>query len=119
MTAARRYKDVIAAVTQGLDEQAGRDAARVAELRHLAHELDTRLTEASDRHLLTRIGAELAWEDALEVLWIESWMEMRPYPKPDRLVKPGDLAALNLEVEERAAALRAVVQRRRLGLPGR
>jgi hypothetical protein len=46
-------------------------------------------------------------------------MEMRPYPKPDRLVKPGDLAALNLEVEERAAALRAVVQRRRLGLLGR
>jgi hypothetical protein len=118
VTAAREYKDVIARVTAGLDAQSERNAERVAELRRLVDERSRVLDEAGDRHILTRIGAELAWEEALAALWVESWIEMRPYPRPDRLAEPGDAAALNVRVEEAAAALRAEVQKRRIRLPG-
>ncbi len=118
MTAARDYRDVIAAVSAGLDAQSERNAERVAELRRLVDERGRLLDEAADRHVLVRIGAELAWEDALQALWVESWIDMRPYPRPDRLAKPGDLAALTVRVEEAAAALRAEVQKRRIRMPG-
>jgi hypothetical protein len=118
MTAAREYKDVIAAVTAGLDAASERNTQRVAELRRIVDERNRLLDEAADRHILIRIGAELAWEEALEALWVESWMDMRPYPRPDRLAAPGDLAALAARVEEAAAALRAEVQKRRIRMPG-
>jgi hypothetical protein len=118
MTAAREYKDVIAAVTAGLDAESERNTQRVAELRRIVDERSRLLDEAADRHILIRIGAELAWEEALKALWVESWMDMRPYPRPDRLAKPGDLAALAVRVEEAAAALRAEVQKRRIRMPG-
>jgi hypothetical protein len=119
MSAAREYKDVIAEVTAGLDSESERNAERVAELRRIVDERSRLLDEAADRHILIRIGAELAWEDALEALWVESWMDMRPYPRPDRFAKPGDLATLAVRVEEAAAALRAEVQKRRIRMPGR
>ena len=118
MTAARDYKDVIAAVSAGLDDRSERNAERVAVLRRLVDERGRELDAAADRHVLVRIGAELAWEDALEALWVESWIAMRPYPRPDRLSKAGDLAALMLRVEEAAAVLRAQVAKRRIRLPG-
>ncbi|MDT7710925.1 MAG: hypothetical protein QOG20_6532 [Pseudonocardiales bacterium] len=118
MSAADDYKAVIAAVTDGLDADADRNTARIKELRGLMVDRGKALREASDRHTLTRLVAELAWESALEVLWVETWIQMRPFPRPDRLAKAADLAAHNLAVEERAAELRAAVQRRRLGLPG-
>lgn len=119
MSAARDYRDVIDSVTAGLDAESRRNAERVAELRRLVDERSRVLDAAAERHVLTRIGAELAWEDALEVLWVESWIDMRPYPRPDRLVKAGNLAVLIVRVEEAAAALRAEVQKRRIRLPGR
>jgi hypothetical protein len=113
VTPAQDYKKVITEVTKGLDAEAGRNAERVAELKRLVDERSRLLDEAADRHILTRIGAELAWEDALAALWVESWIKMRPYPRPDPFAKPGDLAALTVRVEEAAAALRAAVKKRR------
>ena len=68
---------------------------------------------ASDQHVVARVGNVLAWEDALEILWVESWMAMKPFPKPDRLAK-GDPAELVTRVEARVAELRSLVQRRGL-----
>ncbi len=118
MSAARDYKRVIRSVTGGLDAQSERNAERVADLRRIVDERGRLLDDAADRHVLVRIGAELAWEDALAALWVESWMDMRPYPGPDRSAEPGDLATLAVRVEEAAAALRAEVQKRRIRMPG-
>ena len=81
------------------------------QLRRLATELGKELTAASDQHVVARIGNLMAWEDALEILWVESWVTMRPFPKPDRLAK-GDPAVLVAQVEARVADLRAAVRRR-------
>ncbi len=123
MTAARAYKDVIASVTAGLEAGADRNAERVAELRRSVESLHKELREASDRHIITRLTGELAWDNALDVLWGETWMTMRPFPAPRPLAKASDitvaaLTALNLAVEERSAALRDAVQGRRLRRAG-
>jgi hypothetical protein len=112
-SAARRYKEVIAALTAGFDGDAARNAGRVEQLRERVAELGRELTAASDLHVVARVGNLLAWEDALEILWVESWMTMRPFPRPDRLAK-GDAAVLVARVEARVADLRAAVQRRGL-----
>ncbi|MDT7553103.1 MAG: hypothetical protein QOI16_1639 [Pseudonocardiales bacterium] len=115
-SAAKRYKDVIAELTAGFDGDAARSAGRVAQLKERVAELGRDLKAASDHRVVTRVGNVLAWEDALEILWVESWMTMRPFPKPDRLAK-GDPAVLVSRVEARVADLRMQVQRR--GLFGR
>jgi hypothetical protein len=84
-TAAKRYKDEIAELTAGFEGDAARSATRVAQLRQRVAELGKELKAASEQRVIARLGNVLAWEDALEILWVESWMTMRPFPKPDRL----------------------------------
>ena len=114
MTPAREYKARIAELTAGFDDDAERNAKRVAELKMEVAELGKELKAASDQRVVARIGNVMAWEDALEILWVESsWMKMRPFPKPDRFAK-GEPAALVIRVEACVTELRALVQRRRL-----
>ena len=119
MEPARAYRDVIAKVTRGLDNRATRNAARIEQLESRVAELDAALRQAGDRHVLTRIGAELAWEDALDVLWNQPWITMRPFPRPSPWAKASELAAHTLAMRERAAELRAAVTQRGLRPPGR
>lgn len=111
--AAQRYRDVISALTAGFDGDATRNQDRVAALKQRSTELGRELEAASEQHVVARVGNLLAWEDALEILWVESWMVMRPFPKPDKLAK-GDPPELVTQVEARVAELRALVQRRGL-----
>jgi hypothetical protein len=114
VTAAREYKARIAELTAGFDDDAERNAKRVKQLEEEVVELGKELKAASDQRVVARIGNVMAWEDALEILWVESsWMKMHPFPKPDRFAK-GDPAELVTQVETRIAELRALVQRRRL-----
>lgn len=114
MTAAHEYKARIAELTAGFDDDAERNAKRVKQLEEEVTELGKELKAASDQRVVARIGNVMAWEDALEILWVESsWMKMRPFPKPDRFAK-GEPAALVIRVEACVAELRALVQRRRL-----
>jgi hypothetical protein len=112
-SAAQEYKDVIARRTAGFDEDAAGNTDRVAQLKDLVSELGRELRAASDQHILARAGNLLAWEQTLEILWVESWMTMRPFPKRDRFAK-GDPVELIARVEARVADLRAEVQRRGL-----
>jgi hypothetical protein len=113
VTPAREYKARIAELTAGFDDDAERNAKRVAELKVEVAELGRELKAASDQRVVARIGNVMAWEDALEILWVESsWMKMHPFPKPDGLAK-GDPPELVARVEACVAELRALVQRRR------
>lgn len=112
-TAASAYKKVIAGITAGMDAEADRNADRVRELRVRVAELGRELVAAADRVLLVRIVAELAWEEALAALWVESWMTMRPFPRPDRMVKPGAAVDLGAEIERCRDELLVAVRGRR------
>ncbi len=38
----------------------------------------------------------------MESLWSESWMTLRPLPRPDPMATPGDLDYLDAVVEQRS-----------------
>ncbi|MGI9001081.1 MAG: hypothetical protein ACR2GH_05385 [Pseudonocardia sp.] len=122
MTAAREYKDVTAGLTAAADALRERDRECAAALSRRLAQIEDDMLRTGERAALTRFGVELHWEAALDVLWVESWMELRPRPGPDPHVDPADLAdlaALDVEVEQRAAELQEAVRRRRFGLPRR
>lgn len=119
MTPADEYKAVIAALTEGFDGDVARGTERVALLRKEVAQLGRQLVEASEQRTVARIGNVLAWEDALEILWVEQWMTLRPFPGPDPDADPDSGAEAIAEVEARVAELRSRVQRRGLRLPGR
>jgi hypothetical protein len=119
VSAARAYKEVVADITAATDALRERDRERAAVLARELVRLDEEMLRAGERAALTRLGVELHWEAALEALWVESWMKLRPRPGPDPRADPTDLAAYDADVERRSAELQEAVRRRRFGLPRR
>jgi hypothetical protein len=115
MDAARHYKARIVEATRGLEERAEANAARVEELEAAVTALGWELRAAGDRHLLALLCVELAWEGALDALWDQTWITMRPFPRPRRpdSATRDDVDVLLADVEAKAAQLRDQVQGRR------
>ncbi|MGH3569031.1 MAG: hypothetical protein ACRDRH_24010 [Pseudonocardia sp.] len=116
MNAAREYKDVLAGLNAAADELRARDRVRFAALTRRLEELAEAMEQVGERVALTRFTVDMQWEAALEVLWSESRMAMRPPPPPDPRADPAYLDALNDAVADRAAELREVLRRRRFRL---
>ena len=118
MSAAREYKEVVAGIAAAHETLRERDRERAAALNRELVGLAEAMAHAEERAGLTRLGVELHWEAALDALWVESWMKLRPRPGPDPRADPADIDALDAEVEARAAELLEAA-RRRFGLPRR
>jgi hypothetical protein len=118
VSAAREYKEVIAGITAAAEALRERDRERAAALARELVGLTEAMEHAEERAGLTRLGVELHWEAALEALWVESWMKLRPRPGPAPYADPAAIDALDAEVEARSAELQEAV-RRRWGLPRR
>jgi hypothetical protein len=110
--AAQRYKDVVADLAAAAEDLRERDRRRARELERELVDLDAETIRAGERAALSLITAEIAWDDALDALWQESWMTLRPRPAPDRSADPGRLDALDVEVEKAAAELKDATRRR-------
>ena len=115
--AARSYKDVVAGLDAAADALRDADRERASRLAQELVRLQDAMQRAVERAELSRAVVLMRWEAALEALWTESWLTLRPLPDPPPT--RGDLDALDAEVERAAAALHAAVRRRRFGLPGR
>jgi hypothetical protein len=116
VTAAREYKNVLGELTAAADALRERDRERVAELRRLLVELDEQMVRAGQRAALSRLAVELQWDAALDALWHESWMTLRPRPQPDPRATPERLDELDAAAERAAEELLAAVRRRAFGL---
>ncbi|MGQ0572796.1 MAG: hypothetical protein ACT4RN_01185 [Pseudonocardia sp.] len=113
---ARKYKDRTAELTAGADQLRERDRERAVELGKLLVELDAAMDRAGRRAALSTLGVELQWEAALEALWGESWMRLRPRPRPAEDADPARLDELDEELVRRADELHAALRRRSLRL---
>jgi hypothetical protein len=110
--AAQRYKDVVADLAAAVDDLRERDRARGAELARDLVDLDDAMVRAGVRASLSQFGAEMAWEEALDLLWQESWMTLRLRPAPAPDMDPARMDELDRAVEDASAELREAVRRR-------
>jgi hypothetical protein len=77
-------------------------------------ESQDRMAEAIEREKVVKLGADLHWEKAVEALWEERWMEMRPMPKPNPTVPPRDQDEYNTAMDLAYQALEESLQKRTL-----
>lgn len=114
-SAARAYQEVIARLSAAAEDLRTRDLDRAAELAHTFADLDDAMVRTRERAALTDMVVTLHWEAALDALWTESWMTLRPRPGPapgaPHGAAPADVAELEAEVERAAAAVAAAVHR--------
>ena len=109
MTAAWRYKDVLAGLTTAVDELRERDRERAIALSRRLVELDDAMAQAGERAALTRLGVDLQWEAAMSALWAERWLALRPLPDPDPRADPADLDVLDAAVARTIDGVLAMV----------
>ncbi|MFR9806717.1 hypothetical protein ACL02T_31160 [Pseudonocardia sp. RS010] len=106
-------------ITSGIDEAVGavrrQDELRASRLEETLARFDERMRRVGERAALTRFSVELHWESALEALWAEPWMTVRPFPRPDPRAEPGRLDRYEREVERTHTELMGLVARRRFG----
>jgi hypothetical protein len=112
VSAAREFKDVVDELSAAAEALRGRDQDRAQELRAELAAIDKERQQAEDRTALTRLGVGLRWDQIVDVLWAESWMTLRPYPRPDRAAEPERLDALDAAVERTADGVLGAVRRR-------
>lgn len=115
MTAARRYREITGELTETVERIRRADQAHAAELLGRLGELDEAMTRAAERAALTRLSVNLHWEAALEALWDEQWMTLRPLPAPNAPTVVRDLDELDTRMELRYQELVDALHRR--GLP--
>jgi hypothetical protein len=114
MSAARRYKDITGGMTDAVARMRRFDTERAAQLTEILVELDERMRTASNRAAISELASYLRWEAAMESLWGESWMTLRPLPLPDPNTNPRDLDYLDAVVEQRFQVLLEIIRRRPL-----
>jgi len=118
MTAADDYRAVIARLDAVADDLRASDTERASALRAALVDLESTVEQADSRAAQTRFVVDLHWEFALEVLWPESWLKLRPKPGPDPRARGVDIDKHDAAVADTLDVLLAAV-RRRFRLPGR
>lgn len=88
LSAVERYKEIIAIATDAAARQRKLDEVRCAELAERIASTQQRIAEVRDRERVVRMGAALHWEQAVEQLWNERWLQMVTFPAPDESVPP-------------------------------
>jgi hypothetical protein len=113
-SAVERYKEIIGTAGEAIASMRAHDEERVAHLVARLAESQDRMAEVIEREKVVRLGVALHWESAVEALWDERWMSMRPMPKPDERVPPRDQGEYNTAMDVAFHALEESLQKRTL-----
>ncbi|MDN5916359.1 MAG: hypothetical protein L0I76_14860 [Pseudonocardia sp.] len=116
MSAADAYKALVAELDAAATRLRETDRERAEELSRDLGDLDAALAASAERAALTRLGVALRWEAAVESLWQEHWLVLRPEPVATAGTRPEHLERMDQAVDEALTELRAEIRRRRLSL---
>jgi len=108
--AVRRYKELALLNTDAVRRMREYDRARIDALRTKLGETDAQLAEATQREELMRASVRLHWESAVEQLWNERWLEVRP-PEPIEMADDASTRRIDAEVSRTHEALREALRR--------
>lgn len=88
VSAVERYKEIVALAGESVRRMREVDERRVKEALDRLVASQDRMAEAVEQEMLTRVGVTLLWESALDLLWDERWLTMKPLPAPQESVPP-------------------------------
>jgi len=114
-TPADHYRAEIAKITAVAERLREADAARAAELERLLAVLDDRMGRVGERTGMSELSVRTHWETALDAMWAEPWMTVRPFPRPDPDADPGRLTAYEQQMYAAHQDLMSLVHRTRFG----
>ncbi|MCE0765236.1 hypothetical protein LWC35_20360 [Pseudonocardia kujensis] len=112
---AAAYRRIASGIEQAVGAVRRQDEQRATRLEQALARIDARMRRVGERAALTRFSVELHWESALEALWAEPWMTVRPFPRPDAEADPAQLERYEREVDRTYTELMDLVGRRRFG----
>jgi len=113
-SAVERYKEVVALAGESVRRMRERDRERVAELLARLAASQDRVADLLEQEKMARVGVRLLWEAAVEALWEERWMRMKPVPEPDESVPPRDQDDYLIAMDTAYQALEDTLQKRGL-----
>lgn len=114
VSAVERYKEIIAIATDAAARQRKLDEVRCAELAARIASTQEQIAEVRDRERVVRMGAALHWEQAVEQLWNERWLQMVTPPLPDESVPPRPQGEYNRAMDLAYQALEDSLAKRTL-----
>jgi len=114
VSAVERYKEIIAIATDAAARQRKLDEVRCAELAERIAATQQEIAEVRDRERVVRMGAALHWEQAVEQLWNERWLQMVTPPLPDESVPPRPQGEYNRAMDVAYQALEDSLAKRTL-----
>ncbi|WP_112270392.1 hypothetical protein [Lentzea terrae] len=114
VSAVERYKEIIAIATDAAARQRKLDEVRCAELAERIAATQQQISEVRDRERVVRMGAALHWEQAVEQLWNERWLQMVTPPLPDESVPPRPQGEYNRAMDVAYQALEDSLAKRTL-----
>ncbi|MET1075983.1 MAG: hypothetical protein ABWY11_25270 [Umezawaea sp.] len=113
-SAVERYKEIIGTIGDAVTTMRAHDKSRVAELMARLAVSQDRMVDAIEREKVVKLGVALHWESAVEALWEERWLQMRPMPHPDERVPARDQNDYDAAMELAFQALEESLQKRSL-----
>lgn len=114
VSAVERYKEIIAIATDAAARRRKLDEVRCAELAERIAATQQQIAEVRDRERVVRMGAALHWEQAVEQLWNERWLQMVTPPLPDESVPPRPQGEYNRAMDLAYQALEDSLAKRTL-----
>ncbi|CCH27916.1 hypothetical protein ABZ816_06395 [Actinosynnema sp. NPDC047251] len=90
VSAVERYKEMVGLAGAAVEKMRDQDRDRVRDLLARLAASQDRMAELIEQEKLTQVGVRLLWEAAVEALWEERWMQMKPVPEPDESVPARD-----------------------------
>jgi hypothetical protein len=114
VSAVERYKEIIAIATDAAARQRKLDEVKCAELAARIASIQEQIAEVRDRERVVRMGAALHWEQAVEQLWNERWLQMVTPPLPDESVPPRPQGEYNRAMDVAYQALEDSLAKRTL-----
>jgi hypothetical protein len=109
--AVRRYKELADLNTAAVLRMREYNQEVVKKLNVRLAEVDEELARAIEREWLVRFTVRLNWENAVDSLWSERWLQVGPQPGP-AVPAPGmDMARADAEVSRTFEALQEALRK--------
>jgi len=109
--AVRRYKELADLNTAAVLRMREHNQEVVKQLNVRLAEVDAELARAIEREWLVRFTVRLNWENAVDSLWSERWLQVGPQPGPATPAPGMDMARADVEVSRTFEALQEALRK--------